>query len=124
MFELLVETGLILEITSLIDDLVRNWKASMDFLQNHSVDYRHISLLSDFSFKFKEIFVVSVLKLRILKVKNIKDHSLILHLKSISLDMKLALKNFIVSFDNKSDEFLTPIKNFTKVLEELEKFII
>lgn len=124
MFESLGEVQFISEITALINDLVYNFKESINNLNNNHVDYRHLNIISAFLFQYKEIYIVSVLKLRALKVENIINHALFDHLKFILNNINPIITDFFVLLSDKSDEFYTPTKNYKTILRNLEEFII
>lgn len=119
MFELSCENNLVLNITKFADELVETTISKMKNYQNEFLKYEHFEIISKFLILFKELLLVSILKMQELKITSIYSHSLIVHLKSKLTFMECSIHNFIESLGNITDEHLISFKNILKMFSNL-----
>lgn len=120
MYEILCENDLALNIIEFADELAESTIAKMKNYQSMSVKYESFEIISKFLILFKELLLVSVLKLHNLKITNICSHSVIIHLKSKISFMESSINNYIESLENITEEHLITFKNILKMLSTLK----
>ena len=67
----------------------------------------------------KEIKIITLIKLRLLKLENIESHFLIAHLKSQIEKVKSKTKNFLETARGVNDDHLASLDNITKAFDNL-----
>ena len=119
MLKLSCESDLVLNITEFADELVEKTISKMKNYQNEFLKYEIFEVISKFLILFKELLLVSIVKLQDLKITSIHSHSLIIHLKSQLTFMECSIHNFIESLANATDEHLITFKNILKMFSNL-----
>lgn len=113
------ESDLVATIINFADELVDEITSALKHYQLKFANYEIFNVISTFLITFKELLLVSVLKLKNLGITSISSHDSITYLKSKLTFIEYSVQNFASSLENITEEHKSVFKDILEFFSSL-----
>lgn len=114
-----LEEDLICMSIALMDEITFTTVSSFIDKDDTVFSYEYFASISNFAIKIKEIMVVALIKLRLLKIKNIVSHCLVVHFKSQIENVKMKVEKLLETTRGSTGNYLEKVKNISDLFDRL-----